>query len=68
MTDWIPLEERAPTIDDADVGHCVIWWHVYNGVMVTGWHQYKQNRFLTHWMPCPAPPENHKALRASKPY
>lgn len=61
---WIDAQERRPTEQDADFAGCVLVWHAFNGVMVTGWHQFEYNRFLTHWQPPPEPPPNYKELRA----
>lgn len=46
---WVPVTERMPTEKDGDPQRCVLAWHVYQGVMVTGWHQIKGNQFITHW-------------------
>lgn len=48
---WIDASERQPTERDADQMGCVIAWHKYQGLMVTGWHQFGHNRYLTHWLP-----------------
>ena len=61
--EWIDLTVRKPTKEDADSMECVVYWHVYDGVTVTGYHQYERNRFLTHWMPPPPPPANRDELR-----
>ena len=53
---WVPVEDRLPTQADSDAQHCVIGWHKYNGVMVTGWHQFKVGGMYTHWMPVPKSP------------
>ena len=58
MERWIDARERLPARADADAWGCVIAWHVYNGTMVTGWHQVERNRYFTHWMPAPGPPPN----------
>lgn len=66
---WIDaIAERKPTKEDADERNCVLVWHVYNGVMVTGYHQFDSSRFLTHWMPCPKPPKNAAQRRAEIEY
>ena len=46
---WVPVTERMPTEKDADPQRCVLVWHAYQGVMVTGWHQINGNQFITHW-------------------
>lgn len=46
---WVPVTERMPTEKDADPQRCVLAWHVYQGMMVTGWHQINGNQFITHW-------------------
>lgn len=60
---WIDLRDRKPTKDDSDAAGCVLFWHVYNGVMLTGYFQTEYNRFLTHWMPTPEAPDNHQELK-----
>lgn len=50
VDDWIDRDERLPTEQDADVFRCVMVWHVYNGLMVTGWFNVAGNRFISHWM------------------
>ena len=56
VRDWTPLETRKPTREDS-VDNCVLWWHVYNGVMISGYNGWQINRFFTHWM---TPPEKPK--------
>lgn len=56
---WIEKAERLPEQQDANEWGCVIVWHTYQGVMVTGWRNAKENSFVTHWMhaipgPCQA--------------
>lgn len=58
MQDWISVDERMPTEADADEFNCVIVWHVYNGVMITGWHRVAENRFISHWVPTIPRPAN----------
>ena len=58
MSEWISAAERLPTKEDADAQGCVIAWHRYNGVMVTGWHQFGRNQFYTHWAPPLPPPKD----------
>ena len=58
LQDWISVDERMPTEADADEFNCVIVWHVYNGVMITGWHNVAYNRFISHWVPTIPRPEN----------
>lgn len=59
MDGWISRAERLPGPGDADIQQCVLAWHEMNGAMVTGWRQVEQNRFLTHWRPCPPAPEDY---------
>ncbi|NLV59169.1 MAG: hypothetical protein GXY67_10410 [Clostridiales bacterium] len=61
MAEWIHRDERLPTAEDADAYGCVLVWHTFNGHMITGWHQLPSNRYFTHWMPTPCPPENAQA-------
>ena len=56
LHDWIPREERLPTEADADAFNCVIVYHVFNGVMITGWHRVADNRFISHWTHTPPDP------------
>lgn len=60
---WIEIRERKPTKEDADACGCVLFWHMYNGLMLTGYFQTEHNRFLTHWKPTPEPPENYQEYR-----
>lgn len=64
MTEWIDIRDRLPTEADADKMHCIICYHIYQGVMCTGIHNVINNRFVSHWMPCPEPPwDDVKAVR-----
>lgn len=58
VPDWVDRDERLPTEKDADAQGCVIVWHVYNGVMVTGWFNVENNRFISHWIPAITRPKN----------
>lgn len=60
---WIAKEDRKPTADDADIMGCVLARHANEGLRVTGWHQFETNRYYTHWMPTPLPPEDGRAYR-----
>lgn len=66
MEQWISKDDRVPTEADADAQGCVLVWHLYNGVMITGWHRLPESLFFTHWMPPPAPPENAAELRRER--
>ena len=55
--EWIDVRDRMPTADDADASRCVMVWHTLNGVMMTGWHHVRENRFITHWQKAPECPE-----------
>lgn len=57
MSAWIDAKVQKPTAADADPQGCVIAWHRYNGMMVTGWHQFGDNPYFTHWAPPMPPPE-----------
>lgn len=58
---WIRKSERLPGPADSDVHQCVLVWHELQGVMCTGWHQVENNRYVSHWMPTPSPPEDYNA-------
>lgn len=60
---WISRQERMPTAEDADALGCVLVWHIWQGVMVMGWHQVENNRFVSHWTPMIQPPRNYEELR-----
>lgn len=59
--DWISKAARLPGPADSDAQQCVVVWHDLNGAMITGWHQVEANQYMTHWMPCPPPPEGTRA-------
>lgn len=54
---WISRAERMPTDADVDDWKCVLAWHVYQGPMLTGVHNFRENGHMTHWRPTPPPPE-----------
>jgi hypothetical protein len=54
---WISTAERMPGEHDGDPQGCVLVWHEYQGVMVTGWHNVPKNQFFSHWMKPPGPAE-----------
>ena len=62
---WIDAKQRKPKEADADVFHCVLAYHEFNGAMVTGWRQFDMNRFFTHWMPLPPPPTCYRDKHGS---
>ena len=47
MDRWISVSERLPTAQDADMGGCVLVWHIHQGMLVMGWHQVDKNRFFS---------------------
>ena len=57
MIEWIWSKDRMPTQEDADAQNCVLVWHELSGVMVTGWHRVKDNRFMVAWAKTPEGPE-----------
>lgn len=55
---WINKKDRLPTAEDADPQGCVLVWHTFNGLMVTGWFQVERGVFLNYWQPAiPGPKE-----------
>ena len=56
---WISKAERLPGPADADNQQCVVVWHELNGAMIIGWRQVEDNRFMSHWMPCPPAPQDY---------
>lgn len=65
---WIDKTERLPTAADADCERCVLAWHRYSGMMVTGIERVAQNDFFTHWMPALEPPEGMNESGEPKGY
>ena len=63
MEKWVSVLDRLPTEADADKGGCVLVWHIHQGVLLMGWHQVTSNRFFSHWMRAPMPPEGAERLR-----
>lgn len=57
LVDWIEKAKQPPTEADADPMGCVLVWHLYQGVMVYGWRNANENRFMTHWARTPQRPE-----------
>ena len=58
--EWYNKQERPPSIDDSDRQGCVIAWHEFDGVQITGWRYVLQNQHITHWFPTPLPPTRNK--------
>lgn len=59
-TGWISAAERRPTAADADIMQCVLARHEFDGLRVTGWRQFRRDRYLTHWQRTPEPPVDYK--------
>lgn len=57
---WVKREEGLPTEKDADAYGCVMAWHKYNGVMVTGWRRVVENEFIVAWAHTPMGPEGEE--------
>ena len=55
--EWTETHAQLPTEADGDAQGCVIGWHIYNGAVITGWHQFRAGGMLTHWMPTPDKPK-----------
>jgi hypothetical protein len=60
--EWYDKTEQPPCMEDADNQGCVIAWHTFDGVLITGWRYVMQNSFITHWFPTPMPPEDMRKL------
>lgn len=60
---WINAAERKPTKEEADFSGCVLARYEDGEIRVTGWHQFRHNLGLTHWMPTPTPPDNQSEYR-----
>ena len=63
---WIDASEIKPTKNDADAQHCVLAWHRYNGCMIIGWWQFKENKLLLYWQRLPRPPIDYRELWEKK--
>ena len=64
MESWISMKDRKPENEDADDYGCVLVWHLYQGVMLTGWRNACNGVYHTHWMHTPPPPEgSREAMR-----
>lgn len=62
---WVASVERLPTAEDANVTNCVLARHCLDGIMVTGWRRFEDEKRLTHWMRTPPPPvdaEKHRRM------
>lgn len=57
QVNWIEKGERIPEPDETDPTGCVLAWHVYNGMMITGVQNITSNPFITHWLPALEAPE-----------
>ena len=53
---WTMKTDRLPLQSDADVFGCVLAWHVFSGVMVTGWRRVEENDFIIAWRRTPEGP------------
>lgn len=67
--EWIDIRTRQPNKDDTDNYGCVIVWHIYQGVMVTGLTNALGNRFVSHWAHTPSPPgDAHELIKDFEAY
>lgn len=66
MKGWVAVSGRLPGREDGDAQGCVLVWHAFNGVMVTGWHNIAWNRFFTHWMQTPRGPGSEERDEGTK--
>ena len=60
---WISAADRRPSAEDADIHSCVLARHEYDGIRVTGWRQFQCDKYLTHWIRTPEPPEDYISYR-----
>lgn len=58
---WIPVEERLPTVCDADADNCVLAIHFASNKRYYHWRSVAENpQDFTHWMPLPEPPKEEE--------
>lgn len=60
---WVASVERKPAKEDADVMNCVLARHAYDGIIVTGWRRFEEEKRLTHWRRTPEPPTDRAKYR-----
>ena len=65
--EWHDKQERPPSIEDADGQGCVISWHEYDGVLITGWRYVMQNQHITHWTHTPSAPNKFGFVEGGTP-
>ena len=53
---WTMKTERLPLQSDADAFGCVLAWHTFSGVLVTGWRRVEENDFIIAWQRTPKGP------------
>lgn len=57
---WIDASITKPTQADADIQNCVLAWHIYDGLQITGWWQFEINKLLIYWQRSPRPPTKYR--------
>lgn len=60
---WIEARDRRPNGEDADIFGCVLARHEYDGIRVTGWHQFECDKYWSHWQRTPEPPVDYMEYR-----
>ena len=58
VQEWISVQDRLPTIYDADADDCVLAIHKSGNKRYYHWRSVANNPFdFTHWMKTPQPPK-----------
>ena len=57
---WVLTADRMPEKADADETNCVISRNIWGEVRTTGWHRFRDERWLTAWQTPPEPPVNYR--------
>lgn len=54
---WIAVDERLPTEEDADAQNCVLSMDTHGDIRTTEFRQFGRNADLLRWQRLPAPPD-----------